>query len=192
MRKLLIVVGLVGLGVLIGRVVHPDAGVAPGVPPLAQPQQPASATPVQEGVAIGKRAPDFTLKDVNGNIVRLSDLRGKPVFVNFWATWCPPCRIEMPEIQRLYEENGDEFHMVAVNLTGTEKSPESVPKFLQENGYTFPVLLDPDEAAVSKYVLAGVPTSLFLDENGIIRVIWPGPMDRMTMEANLAKATSGD
>jgi peroxiredoxin len=183
-RKLLAAVGLIVLAGMLGHFVRPDTG--PDSPSVSQPAQQVPET--GEGIAVGKKAPDFTLKDLNGNPVRLSDLRGKPVFINFWATWCPPCRIEMPEMEQLYREHGAEFHMVAINLTATEKSATAVPAFLRQNGYTFPVILDPEEQASARYTVMAVPSSFFLDENGLIRAVWRGPMDRTTMLANLAKA----
>ena len=92
-------------------------------------------------VAVGDLAPDFQLEDTKGNKVSLSDLRGKIVLVNFWATWCPPCIEEMPSMERLHEViAGDDFVMLAIN---TEENGRSVvPAFLQKTPYTFPILYD--------------------------------------------------
>jgi len=123
---------------------------------------------------IGKPAPDFVLKDTKGDTWRLSDLRGKVVFINFWATWCPPCRAEMPFMQKLYQTlPGDRFQMVTI-LSNDKK--EVAEKFVEYIGFTAPVLLDPENKAYKAYGLTGVPETYIVDKQGILREAVIGPM----------------
>ena len=117
------------------------------------------------GVEIGKSAPNFTLTDLNGDSTKLSDYRGEKIFLNFWASWCPPCRAEMPDLQKLHEENFDDFKIIAVNV-GENKT--TAAEFISENDLGFEVILDNDQEVSREYLVRGIPTSYFLDENGII------------------------
>lgn len=116
-------------------------------------------------------APDFTLTDQYGNTHTLSDYKGKTVFLNFWATWCPPCRAEMPSIQELYEEYGyNEEDVVILGVAfpdrGKEGSAEDIISFLEKNEYTYPVLLDKDAVTVRPYRVISFPTTFMIDKNG--------------------------
>lgn len=109
-------------------------------------------------------APDFSLKLLGGDEVSLSDYRGKVVFMNFWATWCGPCRLEMPSMQRLYESvTSDRFEIIAVNL---KESEEMVGDFMDELGLIFPVMMDSTGFVGSKYSVRGIPTTFLLDKQG--------------------------
>ena len=122
-------------------------------------------------------APDFTLQTVAGETVTLSNLRGKAVLVNLWATWCPPCRAEMPAIQKLYEEYKDQGLVVlAVNATNQDDSAK-IPAFIEEYRLTFPILLDTTGQASQVYQLRSLPSSYFIGRNGVIKeVVIGGPM----------------
>ena len=112
-------------------------------------------------------APDFTVYDLEGNAHKLSDFRGKPVLLNFWASWCGPCQMEMPDFQKFYESHGDQVHFVIVNLTdGQQETVESASAFIEEKGYTFPVYYDTDIDAAMKYGVSAVPVSYFIDAEG--------------------------
>lgn len=116
--------------------------------------------------AFNLKVTDFKLKDLNGKEVSLSDLRGKKVFLNFWASWCPPCKAEMPDIERLYEETKDsDLVILAVNL-GEDK--DTVKSFIDKNNYKFRILLDSDQTVAEQYSITSIPTSFFIDKNGII------------------------
>lgn len=128
--------------------------------------------PTAETEAQGSLAPDFTVYDVDGMSHKLSDFRGKPVILNFWASWCGPCVSEMPEFQRFYEEYGEEIHFVLVNLTdGHQETVASASSFIQEQGYTFPVYYDTDIDAAMQYGVSAVPVSYFIDAEGYF-VAW--------------------
>ena len=115
--------------------------------------------------AINKPAIDFALKDLQGRTVKLSDQKGKVVFLNFWATWCPPCREEMPSIERLHDRvNGKDFIILAVSLDQSD-----IRSFVQKGNYTFKILLDPKGDIGRQYGVTGIPTTFIIDKNGIIK-----------------------
>lgn len=120
------------------------------------------------GLEVGDRAPDFTVTTIDGETLRLSDLRGQAVLVNFWATWCGPCREEMPEINRVYEDEQDRgFNVVAIDL---EESEDQIRRFVDDElgGVSFTIGLDPDGAITNQYRVTGWPTNYLVDGNGII------------------------
>ena len=118
---------------------------------------------------------DFKLKDLDGKELSLSDLKGKKVFLNFWATWCPPCKAEMPEIEKLYEETKDsDLVIVAVEIG---ESLDTVKSFIDSNKYSFKVLLDSDQSVASKYNISSIPISYFIDVDGNIVSKNVGAMD---------------
>jgi peroxiredoxin len=125
----------------------------------------------------GFPAPDFELASTSGEIVRLSDLRGQAVLVNLWATWCPPCREEMPSIEKVYNEYKDQgFVVLAVNMTYQDDARKIAP-FLTERGLTFPVLLDETGDMADDYQLRSLPSSFFIGRDGVINeVVIGGPM----------------
>lgn len=115
----------------------------------------------------GNVAPDFTLPNLSGNEVELSDFRGKVIFLNFWATWCPPCRGEMPSMEALYQRlKGGDFQMLAVSVD--RRGNSVVGPFAQEFKLTFPILLDLTGRVGSIYGVRGIPTTFILDKKGII------------------------
>jgi peroxiredoxin len=122
----------------------------------------------------GFPAPDFTLKDINGHVHRLADLRGKIVFLNLWATWCPPCRMEMPSMERLYRRlQGTDFVMLAVSED--EDGIAAVRPFVDKMGLTFPVLLDQDGGLPSRYGVTGYPETFVIDRDGRVIQHTVGP-----------------
>ena len=136
---------------------------------------------------IGHPAPDFTLVDLEGKTVRLSDFRGKVVFLNFWATQCLPCLVEMLNMEELYQEyRGQGVEIIGVDI-GEPKS--TVSNFIEENGYSWTFVIDTTgEVFIGEYQVIGVPSSFFIDKDGIIRATSFGYMDKATMEAKLAEA----
>ncbi|NHC18567.1 redoxin domain-containing protein [Bacillus sp. MM2020_4] len=134
------------------------------------------------GVEEGKKAPNFQLQTLSGNEMKLSDLKGKKVILNLWATWCPPCKAEMPNMQEFYQEHeGKNVEIVAVNLTTAEKDPNSIEKFVKDYGLTFPVLLDNSGQIGETYQAFTIPTSYMIDTNGIIHKKIVGLMDKDMM-----------
>ncbi|WP_313800347.1 redoxin domain-containing protein [Cytobacillus sp.] len=134
------------------------------------------------GLQEGNKAPDFQLKKLNGIDVKLSDLQGTKVILNFWATWCPPCKAEIPHMQDFYESrNQTEVEILAVNLTTSEKNLENIKGFLSERKITFPVLLDQEGNVGDQYRGMTIPTSYLIDSKGIVRKKIIGPMDKEMM-----------
>jgi peroxiredoxin len=129
-------------------------------------EEPASieASQATTGIGAGMLAPDFTMKNLEGKEVSLKDYRGKKVMLNFWATWCPPCKEEMPAMERIYAEKSSEFEILAVNLD----PQNNVAGFVNDNKLTFPVLLDQNGQTQQTYAIISIPTTFIIDENGII------------------------
>lgn len=117
--------------------------------------------------AIGASAPEFELEDLKGKTWRLSDQQGKVTLINFWATWCAPCRLEMPTIQERADQFPSQLSVLAINF---DESPDKVQNFVDELGLRFAVLLDPAAKVQDLYQVRGYPTSIFIDEMGIVRI----------------------
>ncbi|WP_432662235.1 TlpA disulfide reductase family protein [Wukongibacter baidiensis] len=145
---------------------------------------------VKEGIFPGDKAYDFTLLDREGNEISLSSLKGKVVFLNFWASWCGPCRAEMPHMQKVHEEYNDEDVVIlAVNVTAVEKNGiEDVNTYLDENKFTFPVLYDKDGAVATQYRVGAFPTTYIINKEGIIVNFITGAMSDERMKAQIEAA----
>lgn len=145
---------------------------------------PGSAVP--QGINEGTRARDFTLKTMDGGKASLSDYRGSPVLINFWATWCAPCRAEIPDFEAVYQAHKDEgFVVLGVNV---EESQQAVESFVAEMGMTYPVLLDEHGQVMSEYRSQGLPMSLLLDQEGVIQVRHVGLLSGDKLEEYLGMA----
>lgn len=129
----------------------------------------------QIGIERGSIAPELKLETIDGEEISLEDFRGKKVFINFWATWCPPCRAEMPDIQRFYED--EDVVVLAVNLSHTEDSLSTVKSFIEDGGFTFPVLLDKEGKVAETYKVYAYPTSYFIDSDGRVQYTALGAMN---------------
>jgi len=154
---------------------------------IAQAASDSSGDPTRLNVGpkIGNLAPDFTLKALDGSLVTLSELKGKTVFVNFWATWCPPCKQEMPDLEKAYQKTRDQgIAFLGVNL---KEDAGTVQKFVNDNGYHWTILLDSTGQTADSYQVSGIPTSFFIDRNGVVRDMQIGPITEPLLEAKLAK-----
>ncbi len=141
------------------------AGCSPG--PAPQASAPSSIPSPNEGIQVGNVAPDFQLPNLDYEPISLNELRGKPVVLNFWASWCPPCKDEMPYLQEIHEEySGSGLVLLAINLG---ESLSTVENFLQSNDYSFPVLLDTRGVVAQQYRVINIPTTYFIDGDGIIQ-----------------------
>jgi len=135
----------------------------------------------------GFLAPHFTLDTLSGDIVTLSELHGTPVLINLWASWCGPCRAEMPAMQRIHERYGDQFTILAVNATNQD-NPNAAAAFVSEHGLSFPILLDHDGSVSAQYQLRSLPTSFFVNREGIIEeVVIGGPMSEALLQTRVER-----
>ncbi|MDA3129861.1 peroxiredoxin family protein [Aliibacillus thermotolerans] len=134
------------------------------------------------GLEVGNKAPDFQLDTLSGDSVKLSDFRGHRVMINFWATWCPPCRAEMPDMEKFHQDK--DIVILAVNLTNSESSVEDIENFADEYKLTFPVLMDPNLDVANLYAIQPIPTTYMVDSNGLISYKAYGAMnyDMMVQE----------
>ncbi len=141
--------------------------VVAGCQPLSEPSDETSPTAPVKGIHVGDLAPDFQLQNLDGQVISLSGLRGKPVLINFWATWCPPCVYEMPYMQQIHEEwSATGLVVLAVDIG---ESPSTVENFMQNNNLSLPVLLDTKQDVATSYGIRSIPTTFFIDKNGIIQ-----------------------
>ncbi|WP_141432356.1 peroxiredoxin [Bacillus sp. 03113] len=132
--------------------------------------------------SIGSNAPDFELTNLFGEKVKLSDYRGKKVILNFWATWCPPCRVEMPEMQKFSDEN-DDVVILAVNI-----DPQfEVRSYVQKMNIHFPILLDEKDIVNELYQVLTIPTTFFIDEKGVIKQMHYSAMTKEMMKEYIDK-----
>ncbi|OMP68283.1 redoxin domain-containing protein [Domibacillus epiphyticus] len=131
------------------------------------------------GIEQGEKAPDFTLKTIDGKEVNLSDYEGKKVLINFWATWCPPCKAEMPHMQSFYDGEPENVEILAVNL---EEKEAKVSEFVKQYELTFPILLDEEGSVGETYEVYTIPTTYLLNEDGTVNQKIIGPMDEAMMK----------
>ena len=158
------------LGILLGVLLLAACGTAPAA-------------------RLGSPAPDFTLQTVDGTPLRLSDLKGKPVFMNFWATWCVPCREEMPAMQELYEQYRDRgLVILAVNM---EEDQARVQRWIDQGGFTYTFVLDSEGQQLKRYNVNAAPTSYFIGRDGVIRDLKLGAISRAEMQTKVEKLLAG-
>lgn len=163
-----VVLVLGGIWTIINRVPGDNAGIDLAPAPIK-----------------GHPAPELVLNTTTGEQVRLSDFKGKPVLINFWATWCPPCRAETPDLQAIHRELGDELVIFSVNVTSQDGG--DVEGFMNEFGVTFDVALDVDGTAGRSYNVLGLPTTVFIDRDGIINEVFAGAVNKAYIEAKLSE-----
>ncbi|MBP3458611.1 MAG: TlpA family protein disulfide reductase [Lachnospiraceae bacterium] len=132
-------------------------------------------------------APDFTVENSEGEMISLSSLEGKPVVLNFWASWCPPCKSEMPDFQKAYETYGEDIQFVMVNLTdGSRETKETAKEYIDEQGYTFPVYYDVNMEAAYAYYVSAVPATYFINAEGKIVAAGRGMLDGESLEEGIS------
>lgn len=180
--SILAVLLIVDLTTLKDQGMLSQAGLSGQYSKIANPED------LPEGLEVKNRAPDFTLQTLNGDEVKLSDYRGKKVLLNFWATWCPPCKAEMPYMQEMYDKYKKEgFEILAVNSTVTEKSEKDVSEFVKKYELSFLIPMDEKNRVSSDYEILAYPTSFFIDANGVIRSKSVGGMTKEFLEKEIKK-----
>ena len=178
-----IVLGLVALGLTFWPRPRPTAPVE--LPAQTTVRLLALRDGPQGEFVLDQPAPDFALEDAGGQELRLSDLRGRPVVLNFWATWCTPCKAEMPELQALYDETGAGagFELLAVNM---REAPAPAAAFGAEFGLSFPLVIDPAGLLADSFRVTVLPTTYVIDAEGVVRAQQLGPLDRERLRELLA------
>lgn len=176
-QKTWIILLAVVAAVLIIAAVFLWIGVIKGGLPALFPEKPQAQT-----------APDVTVYTADGTAVKLSDFKGKPVVLNFWASWCGPCKSEMPAFEAAYQAQGDDIQFLMVNLTdGVSETVETASAFIAGTGYTFPVFYDTSAAANQAYDVSAIPATFFIDADGCIIDSHTGALDAATLENYLDK-----
>lgn len=142
-----------------------------------------------DSVSVGQAAPDFTLPMIDGEEATLSDYRGEVVLINFWATWCPPCRAEMPELEAVYRQHRDEgFEILGIDQA---ESADLVSSYVNERDFSWTFMLDEDFAVSRDYQATSIPRSLLIDRDGTVVHIWTGALTRSALENQLRNLDIG-
>ena len=137
------------------------------------------------------KAADFTVQNADGNITKLSDMLGKPIVLNFWASWCPPCKSEMPEFDKVYKELGGSVQFIMIDLTdGSRETVETAETYIRTEGLTLPVFYDTSQDAAIKYNIRTIPTTFFINNEGYIINTVGRAIDEDTLRTNINLITA--
>jgi cytochrome c biogenesis protein CcmG, thiol:disulfide interchange protein DsbE len=176
--------GVLGLALLGAGLLM--LGVTAGLILLRPASKGGASAPVLSGAPalVEFAAPEIELTDLHGNAVSLSQMRGQVLLVNNWATWCPPCREEMPVLEAFYQKNRDKnFTLIAIDAGDTR---EDVASFVETYGLSFPVWLDPQQSAIRAFRNPALPSSYVIDRDGTVRMFWTGAVTMQALESYLA------
>jgi len=143
------------------------------------PEAPGETTEAQPTEPVDYSAPDFTMLDMDGNEVTLASFLGKPIVLNFWASWCGPCKSEMPELQKFYEQYGEEIQFLLVSV---DDSVDTAKAFIADNGYTFPVFFDTTSMGAYTYGASSIPLTYFIDSDGNLAAYYMGAMSESILQ----------
>lgn len=188
-----VVLGLVMLALLLGFTVWLITGRSSGDARKAYPitvsgTEVTGLSGMDTGPQVGALAPDFELADVNtGKMVKLSALRGRPVWLNYFATWCPPCKAELPDIKRAYAQHKEEgLAIVGIDM---REEPALVKAFISANSYDWTFVVDSDGKVTNSYFVYGIPTHIFINKDGVIKAVSVGGLTPEAMEQNISMIT---
>ena len=188
--KTILLIGVFAL--FIGIAVFAYSRLSQRVPPqnnmiVAQTQNEGEVSQTGQDAEEEKtKAPDFTVLDADGNSVKLSDLFGKPIVLNFWASWCSPCKGEMPEFNEVYGEVGKDITFMMVNLVdGQRETKETGAQYIEDQDFSFPVYFDTEQDAANAYGIVSIPTTIFIDKDGYIVTGAEGSIDAKTLRQGI-------
>lgn len=190
-----IIIVLLGGGTLLYRWIQDNDIVSDEMKGQLQPEtEQLTAEQTAEEQAVGAEteaelmlAPDFSVVDADGNTVSLSDLQGKPTVLNFWASWCPPCKQEMPEFNKVYEEMGDEVHFMMIDaVDGHRETFDSGAEYITDQGFTFPVYYDIGQITIFQYGVRAFPSTIFINSEGYVVAAYEGAMDEAMLREGIA------
>ncbi len=151
-----------------------------------EPSSSSSSVSAEESRPEKIPAPDFTVLDAEGSEVSLSDFFGKPIVINFWATWCGPCKSELPAFQKACETYGQDVTFLMVNMTdGTRETIDGVKEFMEDNGYTYPVYFDTEQNAAMAYGAYSIPATVWIDAEGMVTNAYLGALSELMLTPDL-------
>ena len=183
-KTTLVILSLVLAAVLLGAgVLYNNLSGQVQVGGLAT--QPPTETATEPAEEVDYSAPDFTMLDWEGNEVTLSQFVGKPIVLNFWASWCGPCKSEMPDFDAAYQEYGEDIHFLMVNVTGGRETLETAKAFIEESGYSFPVFFDINNEGAYLYGASSIPLTYFIDANGNLVTYGRGALTAELLEKGI-------
>jgi thiol-disulfide isomerase/thioredoxin len=184
--KIVIGAGLFALGLGVCYFTYNnllEQDILPGASALADPV--ATTAPAEDSGYVPMAAPNFTLQDIAGNSLEFDDLKGRPLVLNFWASWCPPCIIEMPEYNKVYQELGEQVTFVMVDLVNDRESVADGKAHVEKNNFTFPVYFDVNEDGAATYQINSIPTTFFINAEGFIETGVVGGIDEATLKKGI-------
>lgn len=187
MKKILLIVSIIiGVLFIIDMTLLKDNGLIEDTAIEEKYDKMEKPNDLPVGLEVEERAPSFELTTLDGEKVTSEDMKGKKVLLNFWATWCPPCKEEMPDMQKMYEEYIDEdVVVVGVNVTSSENNRKDVQTFVQELQLTFPILMDETGKVTHQFEILSFPTTYFIDSDGVIRSKVIGALSKEKMYAEI-------
>ena len=183
-KKTVLIIVLVFVALMVGAsVLYNNLGASLAPSQLATQPAATEATGVpSETQPEPQPVPDFAVYDADGNEVHLSDFIGKPIVLNFWASWCGPCKSEMPDFNEVYQELGEDVQFLMINMTdGSRETVEIASEFVAQQGYTFPVFYDTAQNAAITYGVYSLPTTLFIDAEGYLVAYAPGAIPQESL-----------
>ena len=185
-----IIIAMVLVILLVAAAVGYDYLSKQNTPDTLATLAPTQTTGESGETAPRQEAPDFTVYDLEGKAHKLSDYRGKPVVLNFWASWCGPCKSEMPDFDEAYAQHGNDIHFLMVNLTdGYQETKDTASAYIAGQGYDFPVYYDTDVDAAATYGVSAVPVTYFIDAEGYLVAMGQGALSADALARGIAMLT---
>ena len=182
-KKIKVIISVVIFAALFALAVFAYQALTSKYTPQSQTENPLGPTAQPKKI----EAPDFAVTDLDGNTVHLSDFKGKPIVLNFWASWCGPCQSEMPHFNEVYRDKNGEVVFLMVNQTdGQRETIQKAQAFIDKEGYDFPIYFDTKLEASYLYGASSIPSTLFIDKEGYVSKGYQGTISKKTLEDNIA------